>query len=337
MHTTLVTPALLAQATSAIPRWTILDIRHDLMHPERWGEDRVPRGSHPRRGVPAPRPRPLGAEDRTQRPPPAAVGVPRGRDVRARGHRRRRRRSSCTTRATGMYASRAWWMLRWLGHRAVALLDGGFDRWVREGRPVTTDVPSPRETSFTPARPLPVADAREILASLPERALAIVDARMPRALPRRGRAARPGRRPHSRRDQPALHREPRHRRHVQGRARRCGASSTQLLGDTPLDRVVHQCGSGVTSCHNLLAMAIAGFPGHAPLSRLVERVGRRSDAAGRARTRLSRSGVPSARSARSADPPTATATTSARRASTFHAIGGSIARVHRCARSGARA
>src|SRR6188472_4745238 len=42
---------------------------------------------------------------------------------------------------SGVYASRLWWMLRWLGHDNVALLDGGFAKWTREGRPVSSDVP----------------------------------------------------------------------------------------------------------------------------------------------------------------------------------------------------
>src|SRR5579864_4185746 len=35
----------------------------------------------------------------------------------------------------GMFASRLWWLLRWMGHREVAVLDGGFAKWVAEGRP----------------------------------------------------------------------------------------------------------------------------------------------------------------------------------------------------------
>src|SRR5687767_10815455 len=51
---------------------------------------------------------------------------------------------------SGNFAVRLWWMLRWLGHDKVALLDGGFPLWVKEGRPVDTRVPPPREGHFEP-------------------------------------------------------------------------------------------------------------------------------------------------------------------------------------------
>src|SRR5881394_181559 len=50
----------------------------------------------------------------------------------------------------GNFAVRLWWLLRWLGHDRVALLDGGFPKWAREGRPVTKDAPPPREGKFVP-------------------------------------------------------------------------------------------------------------------------------------------------------------------------------------------
>ena len=40
----------------------------------------------------------------------------------------------------GMYASRLWWLLRWLGHDAVAVLDGGFAKWISEGRPLRSGI-----------------------------------------------------------------------------------------------------------------------------------------------------------------------------------------------------
>ena len=45
---------------------------------------------------------------------------------------------------SGMWASRLWWLLHWLGHDAAAVLDGGFDKWSAEARPVTSDVPATR-------------------------------------------------------------------------------------------------------------------------------------------------------------------------------------------------
>ena len=257
MHTTIVAPALLAKHLGD-PGWTILDIRHDLMHPERWGEDRYREGHvpgavflHLDRDLSAPKTGRNGRHPLPSAYHAAATFARAGVDATSQ--------VVVYDQNNGMYASRAWWMLRWLGHRAVAVLDGGFDRWVREGRPVTTEVPSPRETSFTPARPQPVADAREILASLPERTLTIVDARMPERFrgevepldPVAGRI--PG----------AINRPYTANLDIDGTFKEASALRREyelLLGDTPPDRVVHQCGSGVTSCHNVLAMAIAGFP-----------------------------------------------------------------------------
>lgn len=49
---------------------------------------------------------------------------------------------------TGMYAARLWWMLRWVGHRSVAVLDGGFKAWLAAGLPVTNEIPQRTPTRF---------------------------------------------------------------------------------------------------------------------------------------------------------------------------------------------
>jgi thiosulfate/3-mercaptopyruvate sulfurtransferase len=54
----------------------------------------------------------------------------------------------------GHFATRLWWALRYYGHDHAAILDGGFKKWQREGRPLSTETPSPERASFTPkARP----------------------------------------------------------------------------------------------------------------------------------------------------------------------------------------
>ncbi|MFG1951306.1 sulfurtransferase [Micromonospora sp. NPDC048830] len=65
----------------------------------------------------------------------------------------------------GMAAARAWWTLRWAGHRQVRLLHGGFPAWVAAGLPVSTDVPAPAPGDVT-VRPgeLPVLDTAEAAA-----------------------------------------------------------------------------------------------------------------------------------------------------------------------------
>jgi thiosulfate/3-mercaptopyruvate sulfurtransferase len=150
-------------------------------------------------------------------------------------------------------------MLRWLGHDAVAVLDGGFDKWRREGRPVTTEVPAARPATFVPLRIGPVATAAEVLASLADRSLVIVDARAPERFrgevepldPVPGRIPGSINRPGSQNLAPDVTFKP---------APVLRAEFERLLAGYPLDRVVHSCGSGVTACHNALAMEIAGLP-----------------------------------------------------------------------------
>ena len=66
----------------------------------------------------------------------------------------------------GMYAPRLWWMLRWLGHDAVAVLDGGIGKWTREGRPVTTEIPRVASVTFPLRRVGHAVSAADVLASL---------------------------------------------------------------------------------------------------------------------------------------------------------------------------
>ena len=78
------------------------------------------------------------------------------------------------------FAGRLAWALRYYGHDAVRLLDGGWERWVREGRPTTRDVPSPAPARFTP-RPRPALrrTADEVARSLGDPGVLLIDARAP--------------------------------------------------------------------------------------------------------------------------------------------------------------
>ena len=155
----------------------------------------------------------------------------------------------------GPYAARCWWLLRWLGHDNVAVLDGGIAAWRAAGGALT-DAPSPA----TPGEPyplhapaLPTLDAEAVRAGLGR--MRLVDARAGERF--RGEVepldAAAG--------------------HIPGARNRCFKdnlaadgrfkSAAQLRAEwTPLasgDALVHYCGSGVTACHNLLAAAHAGL------------------------------------------------------------------------------
>ena len=161
----------------------------------------------------------------------------------------------------GVYASRLWWLLRWLGHADVAVLDGGLPSWQRAGGAVTTEpTPAAATAGPYPDRPslVPAVDAAGV-ASRPAR-LAVLDARSGERF--RGESepidAVAGRIPG------ALNRFHRDNLGAGGTFKAAAALRAEfaaLLGDRAPDEVIHSCGSGVTACHNLLAMEHAGLGG----------------------------------------------------------------------------
>ena len=161
----------------------------------------------------------------------------------------------------GAMAGRLWWMLGWVGHDAIALLDGGWQRWCAEGRPVTAEAAARPARVFTasprPERLVPVA---EVLDRLGDPSAPLIDARA-------GERYRGEVEPLD----PVAG-------HIPGAV--CAAFEENLspdgifksreklrqrfqgiLGDTPPEDSVSYCGSGVTACHNLLAMEHAGLTG----------------------------------------------------------------------------
>lgn len=161
--------------------------------------------------------------------------------------------------AGGGVAARLWWMLRWLGHEAVAVLDGGWSRWQSEGRPARSGAESNEPRPFSPKpRPELVLDAGRINEIRADSSYRLLDARgadryrgenetldpvaghIPGAqpLPFAGNLGE---------DSAFLP--------VEELARRFEA----VLGDTPPEQTVFYCGSGVTAAHNVLAMLHAGL------------------------------------------------------------------------------
>ncbi|HEX3138308.1 MAG TPA: sulfurtransferase [Casimicrobiaceae bacterium] len=163
----------------------------------------------------------------------------------------------------GMWASRLWWLLHWLGHDAAAVLDGGIDKWIAEGRPITADRPSVQSARFVAMTPRPVISSADILRGLSNHSsnpLTIIDARAPERFrgdiepldPVAGHIPGAINRPYGANLTPQQTFKP---------AELLRAEFDAQLGGAPLSSVVHQCGSGVTACHNLLAMEVAGLPG----------------------------------------------------------------------------
>ena len=161
----------------------------------------------------------------------------------------------------GMYAARAWWMLLWAGHRSVSVLDGGIAAWKAAGGALEAGAVAP--VSAPMAYPLgdslvASVDADALLKSLGR--VTLLDARAGERYrgevePLDKRAGHiPGARSRFFKDN--LDPQGRFRPAAELRA------AFEAFGAAPA-QVVHQCGSGVTACHNLLAMEVAGLSGSA--------------------------------------------------------------------------
>jgi thiosulfate/3-mercaptopyruvate sulfurtransferase len=161
----------------------------------------------------------------------------------------------------GMFASRLWWLLRWLGHDAAAVLDGGFKKWTAEGRPVESGETqrAPRVFEGSPRTDMTI-DVQGVASRLGEGGPRLVDARAPERY--RGDSEPidkvgghiPGAKNHFFQwnlDEQGLFRSPEDLR----------STITASVGDVPADQIVCYCGSGVTACHNLLAFEHAGMIG----------------------------------------------------------------------------
>ena len=243
-------------------QWVILDCRHDLMNPafgrSAYAESHIPgarfisidddladhaatvaggRGRHP-----LPTPVALAAAF-------SRLGVDAAKQV------------VLYDSASGSYAARAWWCLRWLGHRAVAVLDGGIQPWQTEGRPLNAATPSWSATHFQaqPNNAMKV-EAVTVLARIGAADACIVDARAPERYNGSTEPIDPvaGHIPGAR------NRFWKQNIAADGRFKPAAQLQSEwqtLLAGLAPAQVMHQCGSGVTACHNLLALELAGLGG----------------------------------------------------------------------------
>ena len=161
----------------------------------------------------------------------------------------------------GMYASRLWWLLRWLGHDGVAVLDGGLATWLAAGRPTSAGEETRAAREFTGLpRPEMALDVDHVSKLFRNRAWRLLDARAPERYRGEtepidriaGHIPRAAHYFYMRNvDQAGVFRSP---EELRRRLR-------EALGDVPPEHVVCYCGSGVTACHNLLALEHAGLHG----------------------------------------------------------------------------
>jgi thiosulfate/3-mercaptopyruvate sulfurtransferase len=241
------------------PEWAIVDCRFDLTNPD-WGARAYPEAhipgavyahldhdlSGPKTGRNGRHPLP---ETEAFRARLSAWGIDPEVQVVA------------YDQANGMWASRLWWMLRWMGHPAAAVLEGGLAQWLAEGRPTLTGVETRRPRAFTgQPQPALAATVEEIERLRQDPAYRLIDARAPERY--RGEVE-----PFD----PVAG-------HIPGAANLFNVSNVEadgtflapealrakflaLLGDVPPANVVTYCGSGVAAAHNVLAMEVAGLPG----------------------------------------------------------------------------
>jgi thiosulfate/3-mercaptopyruvate sulfurtransferase len=257
-HTTLVSARELLQHLHD-PLWRIYDCRHDLANPLHG------RGAYGRGHIPGARFLHLdddlsgmktGYNGRHPLPTPhefaahmASHGMDDGTQV------------VVYDDAGASFAARLWWMLRWLGHERVAVLDGGIAAWKRAGGVLSTQPPPTAQGRFAVrTRHCMRVDAGDVLKGLGDAATLVVDARSPERYSGERETVDPvaGRIPGAMNrfymdnlDDLQCFRPTEELREEFDRL---------LAGRTP-PQVVHACGSGVTACHNVLAMEIAGLAG----------------------------------------------------------------------------
>ena len=160
----------------------------------------------------------------------------------------------------GMFAARLWWLLRWVGHAQVAVLNGGLPAWQAQGGALSVESPAPAARGNLQAQTSLVStiDANDVLANIASQVLTVVDARSPDRY--RGENETldavgghiPG----------AKNRFFKDNLTTEGHFKSAEAlrAEWQALITEPASAIM-QCGSGVTACHNLLALEVAGMSG----------------------------------------------------------------------------
>ena len=164
--------------------------------------------------------------------------------------------------AYGSIAARLWWMIRWLGHPSVALLDGGYQKWVREKRPITAETWAAPARGICPSLPerSQWLSADQVFARLGDDGFKLLDARPETRFsgevdtidPVAGHVPGATNWPFDENlDMDGTLLAPEALRELY----------QALLNGTAPEHVVHMCGSGVTACLSVLAMEVAGLPG----------------------------------------------------------------------------
>ena len=241
------------------PDWVVFDCRHELADPARgraeYAQSHIPgaRFLHLDEDLSAPR---TGKNGRHPLPDPEEL-------IRKLGQAGvdSRKQVVAYDAQGSMVAARLWWMLRWLGHLPVAVLDGGWNQWVAEGRAQTTEVPQTQPARFTgkPRNDCWVG-AHFVREHLGDETTVLIDGRAPDRFRGMNETIDPvgGRIPYARNRF--------YKDNLDGGGRfkapeRLAEEFRAVLGSSGPQQAVSYCGSGVSACHNLLAMEVAGLRG----------------------------------------------------------------------------
>lgn len=164
----------------------------------------------------------------------------------------------CYDNQGGFFAARLWWMLKNTGHSRVQVLDGGFSAWQRQNGAVSaTETPNPSRTTLAPTPFAGLVTLEEVKANLNQAVFTLLDARAADRFAGQNETL----------DPVGGHIPGAINRFFKGNLREDGLfkSAVELkaaFSSLPApEKLVHQCGSGVTACHNLLAMEVAGLTG----------------------------------------------------------------------------
>ena len=262
MFTTLIDANILAQHLSD-PKWVILDCRHDLMNPD-FGRNSFAEG-HIQNAQFA------NIDTDLSGPKTGADGVFRGRHplpdratlietLRAWGIDEDSQVVAYDAHG-GMFAARLWWLLRWVGHGAVAVLDGGLASWNAAGLPLVTATAARTRGNFADKPSLVrTVSVAELMENLEDQRLQVIDARANDRFRGENETIDPvgGHIPGAR------NRFFKDNLQADGRLKDAATLKRELseIVGAP-EKAVMQCGSGVTACHNLLALEVAGLSGAA--------------------------------------------------------------------------
>lgn len=253
-HRTIVSTELLEKQLGA---WRVFDCRHDLLKPQlgeqQYREGHIPGAAfaHLERDLSAHRD---GRGGRHPLPFPGDFLAWVGQQG-----LRPQDQVVCYDAGGGTTAARLWWMLRWIGHDAVAVLEGGYAKWTSEGRPTSTQVPRFEPASY-PMRLRSDMVVGVGVVECGDQPSLLVDARAPL----RFRGLQEPIDPVAGHIPGAKNRFCNDNLTPQGTFKPADVLRREfagVLGARRPEEVINYCGSGVSACHNLLAMEIAGLPG----------------------------------------------------------------------------